>query len=449
MSKSLYNNKTPFGRVYLFFSSILEKVASRPTRHILTLFIISIICMEGVDSVRHVFRGFFTRLVKKSINAIYYACSYAKALVTMALSIIPKDLGSLPVFLCVDDTLIEKTGEKFEDVSILFDHAAHKGQNYVNGHCFVSLSLCIPIWNSNSKVAFLPVPLGCRMWAGGKKKDAPTKLGIAAGMIRDVMPSLSNQRNVIILCDSWYTKTELLSLTKEYGNLGLIGNVRIDTALYGPPPAPTGKRGRPRTRGEKLCLDDFELTDKRVGDYFVGHRKVVTNLLKGIVVEAFVTSTQKEGGAMRLFISTVSATDLSMFCAWYEKPPIKQAGSNWFQYLPLMLYRVRWDGTEVGYYEQKTFWGLRKYMLRSRTGIERLINLIIVSYSGMKLLPYYDCAFSTHRGSSPQEFRSFIAQKIREQVFLTSYAETVQVDIKSKVLDGWLKLNNLGDKVAA
>ena len=30
-----------------------------------------------------------------------------------------------------------------ENVSKLFDHAAHNGSNYLNGHCFVSVMLCV------------------------------------------------------------------------------------------------------------------------------------------------------------------------------------------------------------------------------------------------------------------------------------------------------------------
>ena len=33
----------------------------------------------------------------------------------------------------------------FEDVSKLFDHAAHNGSNYLIGHCFVSLMLCFEV----------------------------------------------------------------------------------------------------------------------------------------------------------------------------------------------------------------------------------------------------------------------------------------------------------------
>ena len=48
------------------------------------------------------------------------------------------------LFLCIDDTMVSKFGKKFEDVSKLFDHTAHNGSNYLNGHCFVSLMLCVP-----------------------------------------------------------------------------------------------------------------------------------------------------------------------------------------------------------------------------------------------------------------------------------------------------------------
>lgn len=50
-----------------------------------------------------------------------------------------------------------------ENVSKLFDHAAHNGSNYLNGHCFVSVMLCVPVWNRD-KVSYLSVPPGYRMW---------------------------------------------------------------------------------------------------------------------------------------------------------------------------------------------------------------------------------------------------------------------------------------------
>ena len=115
----------------------------------------------------------------------------------IALKLIPEKLRLQPVFLCIDDTMVSKFGKKFEDVSKLFDHAAHNGSNYLNGHCFVSVMLCVPVWNK-SKIHYLSVPLGYRMW---QKKES--KLELAASMIRQVMPQFRDRKNVIILCDSW------------------------------------------------------------------------------------------------------------------------------------------------------------------------------------------------------------------------------------------------------
>lgn len=74
------------------------------------------------------------------------------------------------------------------------------------------------------------------------------------------------------------------------------------------------------------------------------------------------------------------------------------------QYVPLFVYSFRWK-IEVGYYEQKTFWSLCSYMVRSKKGIEIMVNLINISYCAMKILPYKDEIFSQYRDTSVQEFR--------------------------------------------
>ena len=106
-----------------------------------------------------------------------------------------------------------------------------------------------------------------------------------------------------------------------------------------------------------------------------------------------VTSAVKDGGAKRLFFSTVSPEHLEIFCVWHEKAPLNQTGSDWMQYIPLFLYSFRWN-IEVSYYEQKTFWSLCSYMVRSCKGIEMMVNLISISYCAMKLLPYVDNEFA-------------------------------------------------------
>ena len=226
--------------------------------------------MESADSVRSLYRHFLSGITAKSLNAFYYACSYAKAdysafmnvTARLAFKLIPADLKSQPLFLCIDDTMVSKFGKKFEDVSKLFDHAAHNGSNYLNGHCFVSLMLCVPVWNRD-RISYLAVPLGYRMW---QKKES--KLELASAMVCQVMPEFSAQKNVIILCDRWYVKQNLVSIVDAYENLDLIGNVRADSVIYDLAPQPTGRKGRPAKHGRRLSIDsDFDLSDEKVGDY--------------------------------------------------------------------------------------------------------------------------------------------------------------------------------------
>lgn len=351
----------------------------------------------------------------------------------MALNLIPQDLESQPVFLCIDDTMISKFGKKFEDVSKLFDHAAHNGSNYLNGHCFVSIMLCLPVWNG-SRISYLAIPLGYRMW---QKKES--KLELAASMVRQVMPEFREKKHVIILCDSWYVKKDLVSIVDEYENLDLIGNARSDSVIYDLAPAPTGKKGRPKKHGRRLSIyEDFVLSAEKIGGYYTGSRRVLTNIFGKRQVLAYVTSAGKEGCCRRLFFSTIFPTQLQLFCAWQEKAPLNRTGSSWMQYIPLFLYSFRWN-IEVSYYEQKTFWSLCAYMVRSRSGIEMLVNLINISYCAMKLLPYKEEIFSGYRDASVQEFRFALGEQIRQQIFYVNLVQNIETHIKSNAIADALK----------
>ena len=145
---------------------------------------------------------------------------------------------------------------------------------------------------------------------------------------------------------------------------------------------------------------------------------------------AFVTSPEKESGSRRLFFSTIFPEQLQIFCAWQEKSPLNQTGSDWMQFIPLFLYAFRWN-IEVSYYEQKTFWSLCSYMVRSRKGIEMLVSLINISYCAMKLLPYKDETFYQYRAVSVQEFRFALSEQIRQQVFYAIFVKNIETSIKS------------------
>ena len=299
---------------------------SVPTADTLFLLILSILTLESAHSIRFLYQHFLSGITEKSLNVFYYACSYAKVdysrfmntTVRITLKRIPDSLQTQPVFLCVDDTMVSKFGTKFENVSKLFDHAAHNGSNYLNGHCFVSVMLCVPVWNCY-------------------------KLELAASMIRQVMPEFHSKDHVIILCDSWYTKQNLVSIVNEYPNLDLIGNARIDSVMYDLAPAQTGRRGRPAKHGKRLSVEtDFTFSNEKIGDYYTGVRRVLAKIFGNREVPAYVTATEKEHGTKRLFFSTIFPEDLQIFCAWQEKAPLNQTGSDRMKYIPLLLYSLRW-----------------------------------------------------------------------------------------------------------
>ena len=402
---------------------------------------LSILAMESAHSIRFLFTHFLSGITERSLNAFYYACSHAKAdysrfmnvTASMALKLVPERLKSQPVFLCIDDTLVAKFGKKFEDVSRLFDHAAHNGSNYLNGHCFVSLMLCVPVWRKH-RIVYLAVPLGYRMW----KKEI-SKLELAASMVRQVMPELSTQKNVVILCDSWYAKKDLVCVVDEYANLDIICNARYDSVIYDLAPQHTGRKGRPAKHGKRLSPEkDFDLSDERVGDYYMGVRRVLTNLFGQREVLAYVTASEKTKGSRRLFFSTIFPYQMQIFCAWQEKSPLDQTDSSRMQFIPLLCYCFRWN-IEVSYYEQKNFWSLCSYMIRSRKGIEMLVNLINTAYCAMKILPWKEEAFSKYRAESVQEFRFALSEEIRREVFYATLLQNIENGIKSNILMKALK----------
>ena len=78
-------------------------------------------------------------------------------------------------------------------------------------------------------------------------------------------------------------------------------------------------------------------------------------------------------------------------------------------------------------------------MVRSRKGIEMMVNLINIAYCAVKLLPYQDKAFEMYRTQSVQDFRFALSEQIRQQVFYAIFVEKVETGIKSNLIINALK----------
>ncbi len=62
---------------------------------------------------------------------------------------------------------------------------------------------------------------------------------------------------------------------------------------------------------------------------------------------------------------------------------------------------MRWN-IETIFYQQKTFWSLRSYMVRSKAAINKYVNLLGVAYSLTILLPFISNNLYKYKFKSPQ-----------------------------------------------
>ena len=251
---SLYLENSPMGSLFRFFSRFFS-TATRPTQCLLTWLVIAQLALQTFPSLRFLHRNFLSQVTHRCLNSYYRALrnetvtsrSLHLQTAELACSLIPAALQNEPVFLSVDDTTVPKFGKNFDAVSLLHDHARHTGKPYVNGHCFVSLTLSVPVLSQCEgkapHIRYLAVSVGYRMWTKEK-----TKLELAGDLIEEVMPLLKD-RQVLLLFDSWYAKIPLIERVLQYPHLAFICNVRSDSAMYELPPLPNGSRDARKNEG--------------------------------------------------------------------------------------------------------------------------------------------------------------------------------------------------------
>jgi len=421
--ETLYHKKGIISRVKKYLSPYIE-LLTKPSGEKLFLLLLAVLSMQAVTSIQHIYTWFLRGISKVSLNAYYYMMTYTalpidkfcKVTIEKAIAVIDEKHRELPVLLLLDDTMQAKYGTHFEEYGKMFDHAKHDGSLYLNGHCFVALAVCVPVIVGNT-MKYLTVPIRFRL--KGKEKS---KLTIASEMIREAMKPLANIPTVILLCDSWYPKGEVLETVSAYSNLELIANVRTDTVVYDLPHR-TGKRGRPAKKGGKLSIyNDFSFTE--VGKYFIAARSVITNLFKTPVYMTVTATNLDHHNGYRLFLSTIAYEKLcAMFSLGEYSSNNDSARLAWL--LPLRLYSLRWN-IEVLFYELKSFWSFGNYMLRSKQGIDNFVNLLSVSYACAKLIPFADDFFADFSLASTQTTKFALGDAIRKDLFFAHFVDFIE-----------------------
>ena len=146
--KALYHNSRLISKLKSAFLEIFTNETVPTQEHLMDL-MMSVITLNGYQSVLYNYEHFIKDVSEHKLKSYYYALNESRldiddwllAMVRLAISLIPENLSKQSVILSIDDTMIEKYGEHFEYRSRLFDHAAHNGSSYLNGHCITSFPL--------------------------------------------------------------------------------------------------------------------------------------------------------------------------------------------------------------------------------------------------------------------------------------------------------------------
>lgn len=106
----------------------------------------------------------------------------------------------------------------------------------------------------------------------------------------------------------------MMGITTPY-RTDIICNARSDSVICDLTPPPTGKRGRPAKHGRHLSLEeDFVLSAEKIGDYYLGVRRVLSNLFGQREILAYVTATEKNKVPGVYFQHYFSKSDRTFLC---------------------------------------------------------------------------------------------------------------------------------------
>jgi DDE superfamily endonuclease len=154
--------------------------------------------------------------------------------------LVPADAA---VTVVIDDTLFRRTGRKvwcigwFHDGSVKAARQVGLGNNWVIAGIVVSLPMtdrpvCLPVL---ARLVRKNTVSGSRLW-------------LAAQMVTALAEALPGRR-IHVVADAAYAGKELRGLPEQ---VSWTTRLRKDAALYQPAPPRTGRRGRPRKKGNRL-----------------------------------------------------------------------------------------------------------------------------------------------------------------------------------------------------
>ena len=174
----------------------------------------------------------------------------AQALLDLLLSRLPKAAVGERLTVSLDDRPVAKTRGKMPGLG--WHHCHNRGQcagPFVHGHVWMQIALVARLGHE----AF-SLPLRALLYR--RKKDCGRRVPYQEKwrLALELLNSLHWPHGVRLVADGNFYVRPFVRAIREAGH-DLIVRLPKVAAVYGPPPSPTGRRGRPRIYGEKTTLE--------------------------------------------------------------------------------------------------------------------------------------------------------------------------------------------------
>jgi hypothetical protein len=291
--------------------------------------------------------------------------------------------GAAAIELVVDDSLFKRQGPKVWGVFWHHDATSTSSKPVAKGTCYVVVGIVVtPVFMTRA----ICLPIHVKLWIpkpkatknGGNKskktttdKNCPSKVDIAKSVVLTIGKRYPD-RKVHVCGDAAYISSALRKLP---ANITWTSRLRKDAALFEFAPPKTGRRGRPRVKGERLPklaqiakearwspLDvrrysadgDTNVTVETHSFMCLWHGVLKTEAVKVVMVR----DAGKDGYGIAIVTTDIHADDTTI----------------------IERYARRWS-IEVTFEEGKVIAGVAQARNRTRTSVERTVPFCFYSMS--------------------------------------------------------------------
>lgn len=263
------------------------------------------------------------------------------------------------VYLAIDDSIVLRASKKAPMSQWHHQHGNKPNQaQFVRGQCWVALAAIVKRARYNTAL-----PLLFRLTP---QTGNTSKLLVARTLIRALRQPLKDKA-VTILVDSWYMRCSLIKPIQAY-EMTVIGQVRIDTALYKRPKQRKGP-GRPRQYGTRYTKDEIKRLHLQTTTLMLYGREQQVNYRTAVAKAKFL-----KGQLIRF-----------VWCEFEDskgkkKPRLLLSTDTQLTGLEIIqAYEKRW-AIEPMFNQMKNAWGMKEAWQQTRQVLHRWVHIIALGY---------------------------------------------------------------------